>query len=77
MAPGVLPVPDYPTLEEPSRRQRIEGTTGTAGLLNSLGDQGGETTAADAVTTGAEEEGRVGLDAGRRGFHQNVTQRTG
>ncbi|KAJ1163670.1 hypothetical protein NDU88_004125 [Pleurodeles waltl] len=50
---------------------------GTAGLLKSPGDRGGEAAAAGAVTTGAEEEGRTDCDVGQRGFHPRVAQRTG
>ncbi|KAJ1202163.1 hypothetical protein NDU88_005964 [Pleurodeles waltl] len=66
---------DNPAPEGPSKEGRIAGTLGTAGLLNSPGDREGESTAADAVNTGAEV--RADNNAGRRGHHPNTAQWTG
>ncbi|KAJ1202122.1 hypothetical protein NDU88_005923 [Pleurodeles waltl] len=68
---------DNPAPEGPSIERRIAATPGTAGLLNSSGDREGESTAADAINTGAEEEEQADNDVGRRGHHLNMAQWTG
>ncbi|KAJ1144185.1 hypothetical protein NDU88_010487 [Pleurodeles waltl] len=72
--PGGTSGSDNPAPEGPS----MEGkNAATAGLLNSPGDRGKESTAADAVNTGAGEEELADHDAGRQGHHPNTVQRTG
>ncbi|KAJ1118331.1 hypothetical protein NDU88_006524 [Pleurodeles waltl] len=63
--------------EEPSRRRQNKETAGTAGLLKSMGEQGGEDAAAGAITTGAEEKGRTDHNVGQREFLAKAAKQTG